>query len=692
MPVMGDAALSYAERGWAVFPLVERDKVPAVRGGFKDADTDPEWVAEVWRQRPRCNVGIATGNSLMVIDLDVDDEQGEDGVATLRAWEREHGELPETCSVVTGRGGLHLYYAVDEPVGCSVNKDAGVDVRGDGGYVVAPPSVHPVTGRTYEWEVPPDELPPARADANVMAFVQSVRPSSYRGAGERREKFKLPDKIRKGERNDVLFRYGCQMQSAGWPDDAVIAAIETANKLNCDPPVPDCEVRQVVRSVLALPKGHSEEVRAQEVEAERRGPGRPKGGGFQHAKVARNLIDNHGACILDGMPAIRSGAAYEVGWDPILRKIVEDHPSSKQSQRKEVCETIRLTAPEKQQSDPRYIAFANGVLDVETMEFWDHRDDLVITNVIPHRWSPWAVCDTVDAVLDKMACRDESTWCNLIEVMGLCLYRSARYPVVPILLGTGSNGKSTYIEMLRALIGKKNMSALDLNSIGERFMTADLAGKLANLGDDIPSEFADARTMGMFKKVSAGSTIRCDVKGVTGFDFTPYCTMVFSANSMPRLERPTYGEMRRIFPIAFNARFGREDADYDPDILSKLTTEEACERMCVLAVEGLRTVMERKGMTPNALSESMAVDIRLDNDPVLAWIEEERLSRELFARMPTAAAYVRYTDWCDEAGVKMRMQRRSFTTKVKELYGFEVRTVREGQRTFRAFAEASQNA
>ena len=60
--------------------------------------------------------------------------------------------------------------------------------------------------------------------------------------------------------------------------------------------------------------------------------------------------------------------------------------------------------------------------------------------------------------------------------------------------------------------------------------------------------------------------------------------------------------------------------------------------------------------------------------------------------MPTAAAYVRYTDWCDDAGVKMRMQRRSFTTKVKELYGFEIRTVREGQRTFRAFAEASQNA
>lgn len=681
---MVDEALAYAARGWRVFPLVERDKIPAVKEGFKAADVDAEWIGAMWSKRPNMNIGIATGNSLIVIDLDVDDEQGEDGVATLRAWEREHGELPETCSVVTGRGGLHLYYIVDEPVGCSVNKDAGVDIRGDGGYVVAPPSIHPKTLRAYEWEVPPDEMEPARADDNVMAFVRANRPSGF---GDR-DKFKLPKEAGKGCRNDTLFKYACSLQAMDWDDDAIIASVETFNKMSCKPPVSDDEVERVLRSALSHPKGRDGGYEPIDGgEGRQKWPGRPRGSSFNHARVAQNLIDNHGACILDGMPAIRVGTSYRVGWDSIQSKIVEDHPSSKASQRKEACEYIRLAGPRVSQSDPRYIAFSNGVLDVLTMEFWKSRDDLVITNVIPHDWNPWATCDAVCDVLDRMACGNPVTFTNLTEVMGLCMYRSAKYPAVPMLLGSGSNGKSTYIDMVRALIGNENISSLDLNSISERFMTADLAGKLANLGDDIPAEFADARTMGMFKKVSAGSTIRCDVKGVTGFDFKPYCTMVFSANTMPRIEKMTDGEARRLLPIYFRAKFSRDDPDYDPDILSKVTSEEACQYMAVLGVEGLRGVIERKGVTMGEESIEGLREIRLDNEPVQAWIDDEGLSRELFVGMPTATAYIKYTDWCDESGVKMKMQRRSLTSRVREIFDLDVRTQRDGSRTYKAFSE-----
>lgn len=241
---MVDEALAYAKRGWAVFPLVERDKIPAVKEGFKAADVDPEWINSIWSQRPNCNIGIATGNSLMVIDLDVDDEQGEDGVATLRAWEREHGELPETCSVVTGRGGLHLYYIVDEPVGCSVNKDAGVDIRGDGGYVVAPPSVHPDTGRTYEWEMPPDEHPPERADDNVMAFVRAYSKRERAGV-----KFTLPKTIGKGERNNVLFKAASSLWARGEDEEVILSYLESINKIRCNPPMAESEIVGIVKSV-----------------------------------------------------------------------------------------------------------------------------------------------------------------------------------------------------------------------------------------------------------------------------------------------------------------------------------------------------------------------------------------------------------------------------------------------------------
>ena len=92
-----DAALAYTARNWAVFPLVERDKIPAVQGGFKAATVDGDQVRQAWAHRPSLNVGVATGSAsggLVVIDLDVDPGKGEDGVATLREWEREHGGLP----------------------------------------------------------------------------------------------------------------------------------------------------------------------------------------------------------------------------------------------------------------------------------------------------------------------------------------------------------------------------------------------------------------------------------------------------------------------------------------------------------------------------------------------------------------------------------------------------------------------
>lgn len=259
MSELSDAALSYAERGWAVFPLAERDKVPAVKGGFKVATDDAEQVSAAWGHRPQMNVGIATGTAsggLVVIDLDVDDMRGEDGIATLRAWESEHGELPETCTAVTGSGGLHLYYLCDRPVGCSVDNERGVDVRGDGGYVVAPPSTHP-NGRRYEWEAPPEEGV-ARADSNVYAFIRSVQGERPRGA-----KFSLPDAIGAGARNDTLMRYAASMQARGEDDALILAACEAANRLKCKPPLPDADVAKIVESVTGrYEKGRRPESRA----------------------------------------------------------------------------------------------------------------------------------------------------------------------------------------------------------------------------------------------------------------------------------------------------------------------------------------------------------------------------------------------------------------------------------------------
>ena len=652
MADMGSAALDYAAHGLAVFPLVPRRKEPACEHGVKDATLDAAEIEKAWGDQPDMNVAIACGaasGGLMVIDIDVDDSTGKDGMEHLLAWERGHGELPETASVVTGRGGMHLYYRVDGPVKNSVNEELGIDIRGDGGYVMAPPSIHP-NGRRVEWENDPEEFGIAEADANVLAFVESVRPSGF---GERRKKFDIRRKHSRGGRNNALFRALCSVRSQNGDDDYVKAFATIYNKENLNPPLPDDEVEKVIESVLQFDPGNKEldDFVYGKKTIKDAGPKQPrKNNAFQHNVCARKLIEEDGACFIDGVPAIFSNGRYRMGWDAVNEAIIEYRDDVKSNARKEVQLYLVAKAPRKEAAPPNLVGFENGVLDVETMAFRPWSTDDVIPNVIPHDWDAFAEDEAVDRVMTKLAAGDPAVEMNLQEIVGLCMMRSAKYGYAPVLIGDGSNGKSTYIGMLEALLGYSNISSLDIAEIGERFQASRIAGKLANLGDDISNEFLKGSAMAVFKKVATGSRIYTDVKSSAGFEFVPYCTMVFSANEMPRMGDSGYGVMRRLFPVRFDAVFSRDDDDFDPDIGEKLATENAAKRLARLGVIGLRRVMANKAMTPNSASERSIEEIERDNDPVLLWIYEEGVTFEEIDGQPNSAVYADFSEWCRKSG------------------------------------------
>ena len=254
---LADAAIRYASMGWAVFPLRPRGKEPRTKNGVKDACCDIEQVRAFWERFPDSNIGIAMGEpsgGLVAIDVDEDGESGKDGMAAVRAWERGHGELPETATALTGRGGTHMLYRM-RGVKNSVNADAAVDIRSTGGYIVAPPSIHP-NGTPYAWEFDPEDYPVAEADANVRAFVASVQPKPR----ERGERLSAKDAPKKGGRNNTLYRMACSLQAQDWDDDAIVHAITTYNADKCEPPLPAHEVEKLLESALSLPKGRTSAV------------------------------------------------------------------------------------------------------------------------------------------------------------------------------------------------------------------------------------------------------------------------------------------------------------------------------------------------------------------------------------------------------------------------------------------------
>lgn len=244
-------ALAYAKIGMAVFPLVPRSKNPATEHGFLDATTDIQQIEAWWKRNPNYNIGIATGQmsgGLVVIDLDMDKAKDKHGNETLRHWETEHGLLPDTCRTITGRGGFHYLYMVDREVACSAEQEKAVDIRGDGGFIVAPPSIHP-NGRRYEWEQSPAECVIAPADDRVYEFIDFVRPVKKEQA-----KFSVPDEIPEGSRDNTIFRLACSLQAKGLSDEAILAAVKAENDTRCNPPLSDKEIIQKVESALKYQK------------------------------------------------------------------------------------------------------------------------------------------------------------------------------------------------------------------------------------------------------------------------------------------------------------------------------------------------------------------------------------------------------------------------------------------------------
>lgn len=246
-----DAALKYATKyKWAVFPVSQKTKKPLTPHGCKDAKKDTGAIRAWWKRYPDASIGIATGSAsnLLVIDEDVDEDKGLNGVHEMQIWETDNGTLPETVRAITGRGGAHLYFHyTGKDLGNRAGVIDGVDVRGEGGYIIAPPSIHP-NGTQYEWECDPEETKLSDIDDTVKKLLALTKKTPG-------EKFKLPKIIESGQRNSTLYRFACSLQSQGLTDEAISAAVMAENEARCSEPLSQDEIKQLIESALNHAKG-----------------------------------------------------------------------------------------------------------------------------------------------------------------------------------------------------------------------------------------------------------------------------------------------------------------------------------------------------------------------------------------------------------------------------------------------------
>lgn len=251
---MKEQALYYASLGLAVLPLKppripgqkKPGKEPMTAHGVKDATTDQDVISQWWDNCPDANIGIATGSrsgGLVVIDLDIDEDRGLNGYEVLREWQQERGEFPETWQSITGRGGYHLFY---RDAARNSNRAAlyeGVDIRGENGYVVAPPSVHE-NGRLYEWEQGPGDLQIAQVNDKVAEFMLGPLPE------QKAQGFQEPETILEGQRVSALVKLIGSQRAKGLSTEAIRAAVKAENEARCIPPLTDQELEKEVFPAL----------------------------------------------------------------------------------------------------------------------------------------------------------------------------------------------------------------------------------------------------------------------------------------------------------------------------------------------------------------------------------------------------------------------------------------------------------
>lgn len=224
---MTQTAIDYARRGWAVFPCKPKAKEPATPHGFKDASKDPATIAEQFERMPSANIGIATGTASGVWVLDIDPRNG--GDESIRKLAADGLDLGETLTAITGGGGLHYFYRVNgAPVRCRSNVWRGVDVKGDGGYIVAPGSIHP-SGESYEWmnESPIIDAPDWLIQA-VTAEPAKPEPIAKPSSGDTGKTLAAILEIKttdNGDGSKRLYTAACRCVEHGLSDGDALAAI-----------------------------------------------------------------------------------------------------------------------------------------------------------------------------------------------------------------------------------------------------------------------------------------------------------------------------------------------------------------------------------------------------------------------------------------------------------------------------------
>ena len=673
-----EAALGYAASGIAVLPVHGTNpsgacscgkpdcpspgKHPHTAHGLKDASTNPETIRAWWTKHATANIAMNCGASGRVV-VDVDDKDGRPGPDTWHALTEGLGEkLEQTALVETPSGGFHVHYLADGHRVASKNDllGPGVDVKAEGGYVLLPPSS--IGGIEYVWIDGFDfemTAPIPEALARRIGFVAQPAPNSKTELGVTAE-----EKIPKGERNETLFRDACAMRSRGFGRSEILAAIAEKNK-RCSPPLSEEEVHHIVTSAtkyepdegeVALEFARTDTGNAEllcALHGERLRYDHRRGAWFRFG-AHHWAEDGDGAVHRLAVEAARERyrMALEITDLEMRQEEAKFAISSENRQRLEAMLALAsyqlpiATAGDGWNRDPLALAVANGVIDLDAGQLRCGRPEELISISSGVAYEPGAACPRWERFLVEIFAGDAELIDWIWRVVGYLLCGLTNEQCFFLCYGIGANGKSTFLNVLRQLLG------------GYAFNTPFTTFEASSRGQ-IPNDLAALADRRLVTSVETGENTHLNearLKMLTGgdpvtarflhrefFTYLPLAKFVLAVNHKPRVRDYSHGFWRRVRLVPFEARF-EEGTSADKDLDRKLTAE--LPGILAWAVRG-HAGWRVRGLEPPAAVEAATAAYRADSDPLAVFLSE-RCRAEKGAVAKAATVFDAYGCWADE--------------------------------------------
>jgi putative DNA primase/helicase len=694
-----DAALEYLDRGWRPVPLRPGTKKACVPWAeYQHRSPTVQEIHEWARRWPDANTAILTGAASGIVAVDIDSEEAQAEIDALI------GDVVTPTSL-TAKGRHLLFQAPPSPLGNRVRIDgSNLDFRGDGGYIAAPPSVHP-SGIRYRWDTESGRGPDCPIAPLPHELLDLLRSSSVE---PRLNNTSLPAVILEGARNQTLFDYACVLYDLGDSSVSVLAKLTEAN-LRCTPPLPTAEIATIAASAERYRKtrrGRPEAPRTTGEHLTDLGNARRlvklHGHELRYVVECRTWLawngrfwerDTSGEVMRRAKTTVQSmyGEA-EATEDSAERQALARWAQSSESKRHlEAMVSLAQTEAEVAISasaldaDPLLLNVENGTIDLRTGTLKPHDPADLITRLIPVPFDPDAQAPVWHAFLARVMGGDEELVRYLQRLVGYTLTGLTDEQILAFLHGYGANGKTTFLNSILSLLGPYGKQGdpqllLARNGDGHPTGMADLAGcRLV-----VCSEVDEGRPLAeaTVKQLTGGDRIKARFMHQDFFEYLPTHTIWLAANHKPIVKGTDYAIWRRIRLVPFTVTI--PEAERDRELPRKLLGE--LPGILAWAVQGCLE-WQRTGLAEPEPVRNATREYRSEMD-LLEQFLDECVVHDKAAAVSAGDLYEAYRQWCDRGGLNPQSNQ-SFGRKLVER-GFDRHRSTGGRRSWRGVRLRSQ--